>query len=128
MNLGLLGCQTSLRGLINHACGFLAIRRGRFSFPFWFCRALLRLGQHTLSGARRFGARWTPSDPYVESIIAIGEKNSDWTELARGALSIAPIFGVDMAQPRLIEGIACCLRGLIGGDARFYLRERVNDE
>ena len=80
------------------------------------------------SGAHRFGARWAPSDPYAESVIAIGEKNSDWTELARAVLSIAPIFGVDMARPLLIEGIAGCLRGLIGGDARAYLRERLNDE
>ena len=81
-----------------------------------------------LSGARRFGARWTPSDPYAESVIAIGEENSDWTELARAVLSIGPIFGVDMARPRLIEGIAGHLRGLLGGDARGYLRERLNDE
>ena len=56
-----------------------------------------------LSGARRFGARWTPSDPYAETVIAIGEKNSDWSELARAVLSIAPIFGSDMARPRLVE-------------------------
>ena len=43
-----------------------------------------------LSGARRFGARWTPSDPYAETVIAIGEKNSDWSELARAVLSMAP--------------------------------------
>ena len=42
-----------------------------------------------LSGARRFGARWAPSDPYAETVIAIGEKNSDWPELARAVLSIA---------------------------------------
>jgi mannitol-1-phosphate/altronate dehydrogenase len=81
-----------------------------------------------LSGARRFGARWTPSDPYAERAIAIGEKNSDWTELARAVLSIAPIFGVDMARPLLIGGIAGHLRSLLGGDARGYLRERLNDE
>ena len=81
-----------------------------------------------LSGARRFGARWTPSDPYAESVIAIGEKNSDWTELARAVLSIAPIFGVDMARPPVVEPVARDLRGLLGGDARGYLRERLNDE
>jgi hypothetical protein len=81
-----------------------------------------------LSGARRFGARWTPSAPYAESVIAIGEKNFDWTELTTAVLSIAPIFGVDMVRPLLTEGIAGCLRGLIGGDARAYLRERLNDE
>ena len=54
-----------------------------------------------LSGARRFGARWTPSDPYAETVIAIGEKNADWTELAKAVLAIAPIFGADMARPQV---------------------------
>jgi fructuronate reductase len=81
-----------------------------------------------LSGAHRVGTRWTPSDPYAEIVIAIGEKNSDWTELARTVLSIASIFGADMARPLLIEGIAGCLRCLLGRDARGYLRERLNDE
>jgi fructuronate reductase len=81
-----------------------------------------------LSGARRFGGRWTPSDPYAETVIAIGEKNSDWSELAKSVLAIAPIFGADMARPQLIEPIARHLRGLLGGDARCYLAERLGDE
>jgi fructuronate reductase len=81
-----------------------------------------------LSGAHRFGARWTPSDPYAETIIAIGEQNSDWSGLARAVLAIAPIFGTDMARPQLIEPIARHLRGLLGGDARGYLKERLGDE
>ena len=81
-----------------------------------------------LSGARRFGARWTPSDPYAESVIAIGEESSDWTELARAVLSMAPVFGSDMARPQVVEPVARHLRGLIGGDARAYLAERLNDE
>jgi fructuronate reductase len=81
-----------------------------------------------LSGARRFGARWTLSDPYAETVIAIGETNSDWTELAESVLAIAPIFGTDMACPQLVEPVARCLHGLLGGDARGYLRERLNDE
>jgi fructuronate reductase len=81
-----------------------------------------------LSGARRFGARWTPSDPYAESVIAIGEKNSDWTELAKAALSIAPVFGSDRARPQVVEPVARHLRGLLGGDARAYLTERLRDD
>jgi mannitol-1-phosphate/altronate dehydrogenase len=81
-----------------------------------------------LSGARRFGARWTPSDPYAERVIAIGEKNTDWIELARAALSIAPVFGSDMARPQIVEPVARHLRGLLGSDARFYLTERLNGE
>ena len=81
-----------------------------------------------LSGARRFGARWTPSDPYAETVIAIGEKSSDWSELAKAVLAIAPIFGTDMARPQLIEPIARHLRGLLDGDAGGYLKERLSDE
>jgi fructuronate reductase len=81
-----------------------------------------------LSGARRFGARWTPSDPYAKAVIAIGERNSDWSELTKSVLSIAPIFGTDMAQPELVAAIARRLRGLLGGDARGYLTERLGDE
>ncbi len=81
-----------------------------------------------LSGARRFGARWTPSDPYAETVIAIGEKSSDWPELAKAVLAIAPIFGTDMARPQLIEPIARHLRGLLDGDAGGYLKERLSDE
>jgi mannitol-1-phosphate/altronate dehydrogenase len=81
-----------------------------------------------LSGARRFGAGWTPSDPYAETVIAIGEKNSDWAELARAVLSIAPIFGADLARPQVVEPVARRLRGLLGGDAPAYLAERLNDE
>jgi fructuronate reductase len=81
-----------------------------------------------LSGAGRFGGRWTPSDPYAETVIAIGEKNYDWSELANAVLAIVPIFGTDMARPQLVEPVARCLRGLLGGDARGYLRERLNDE
>ena len=36
-----------------------------------------------LSGARRFGERWAPSDPYAETVIAIGDKEADWPELAK---------------------------------------------
>jgi fructuronate reductase len=81
-----------------------------------------------LSGARRFGARWTPSDPYAETVIAIGEENADWPELAKSVLSIAPIFGADMARPQVVEPIARHLRGLLGGDARGYLKQRLGDE
>jgi hypothetical protein len=81
-----------------------------------------------LSGARRFGARWAPSDPYAETVIAIGEKGSDWPELAKSVLSIAPIFGADMARPQVVEPIARDLRGLLGGDARGYLKQRLGDE
>jgi fructuronate reductase len=80
-----------------------------------------------LSGARRFGARWTPSDPYAETVIAIGERTADWDALAKSVLTIAPIFGTDMARPELVEPVARHLRGLLG-DARAYLAEQRADE
>ena len=41
---------------------------------------------------------------------------------------IAPIFSTDMARPQLVEPIAGHLRGLLHGDARGYLKERLGDE
>jgi fructuronate reductase len=83
---------------------------------------------YCLGGAQRFGARWTPSDPYAETVMAIGERVSDLVELAKSVLSIAPIFGSDMARPQLIDPIARHLRGLLCGDARSYLAQRLGDE
>jgi fructuronate reductase len=81
-----------------------------------------------LSGSRRFGARWTPSDPYAEAIAAMGDRISGFVELAKSVLAIAPIFGADMARPQLIDPIARHLSGLMCGDARGYLAERLGDE
>ena len=83
---------------------------------------------YCLSGARRFGARWTPSDPYAETVIAIGERNADWREVAKAVLAITSIFGRDMARPQLIDPIARDLHGLLDGDARAYLAERLSDD
>jgi fructuronate reductase len=83
---------------------------------------------YSLSGAHHFGARWTPSDPYAESVIAIGETNGEWLELAMAVLSIVPIFGANMARPQIVEPVARHLRGLLGGDARGYLAERLRDD
>ena len=60
--------------------------------------------------------------------IAIGEKNADWPELATVVLAITSIFRADMARPQVVEPIARHLRGLLGGDARGYLKQRLGDE
>jgi fructuronate reductase len=83
---------------------------------------------YCLSGARRFGARWTPSDPHADTIMAIGDRVSDTVDLAKSVLAITAIFGSDMARPQLIDPIARHLRGLLCGDARVYLAERLGDE
>jgi hypothetical protein len=73
-------------------------------------------------------ARWTPSDPYAETVMAIGDRISDTVDLAKSVLAITAIFGSDMARPQLVDPIARHLRGLLCGDARFYLAERLGDE
>ena len=83
---------------------------------------------YCLSGARRFGRRWTPDDPFAGTVIAIGEKVSDWTGLAKSVLAIAPIFGSDMVCPQLIEPVARHLQGLLSSDARGYLAGRLDDD
>jgi fructuronate reductase len=83
---------------------------------------------YCLSGAQRFGALWTADDPYAGIVIAIGEKVSDWVELARSVLAITPIFGADMTQPQLVDLVARHLRGLLGGPPRGYLVGRLSDE
>ena len=76
---------------------------------------------YVLSGARRFGRRWTPSDPWAETIVALGEQSrDDFTGLAKAILGIGAIFGT-LARPPLVEGVGAHLRGLLEGDARAYL-------
>jgi fructuronate reductase len=82
---------------------------------------------YCLSGARRFGACWTPSDPLAEMIIAMGDRMADFDELAKSTLAIAAIFGDDMTRPQMVDLVARHLRGLLG-DARGYLMERLADE
>ena len=84
---------------------------------------------YCLSGARRFGARWTPADPYA------GHGHRDRrTDLRLPSIwpnpfsPSPPIFGSDMARPQLVDPVARHLRGLLCGDARVYLAERLGDE
>ena len=75
-----------------------------------------------LAGAARFGRRWSPSDPWAETVIALGERSGeDFEGLAKSAIGIAAIFGTDLARPQLYQAIAEHLRGLLAGDARAYL-------
>jgi fructuronate reductase len=77
---------------------------------------------YCLSGARRFGKRWTPSDPWAETIIALGERSTeDFAALARAVLDIEAVFASDLATPPFAAAIGAHLRGLLAGDARAYL-------
>jgi fructuronate reductase len=73
------------------------------------------------SGARRFGARWAPSDPWGPAIIELGEREPDFAALAASILSIKDIFGGDLARPALVRAIATHLQGLLVGDPREWL-------
>ena len=83
---------------------------------------------YCLSGASRFGARWKASDPWAETIAAMGDRIADLRQLATSILSIDPIFGTDLACPQIVDPIARHLRGLLQGDPRVYLAERANDD
>jgi fructuronate reductase len=79
---------------------------------------------YVLAGARRFGKRWTPSDPWSERIIASGERaGEDFEGLAKAVLSIEAIFAADLATPPLAAAIGAHLRGLLGADPRGHLAD-----
>jgi fructuronate reductase len=82
---------------------------------------------YCLSGAPRFGRRWSPSDPWAERMIAIGQQSADFEDMAIAILGMAPIFGADLARPDLASAVASRLRGLLGSDARGYLTARLQD-
>jgi mannitol-1-phosphate/altronate dehydrogenase len=77
---------------------------------------------YCLAGAARFGRRWAPSDPWAETVIALGEQSGDdFAGLAKSVLGVSAIFGTDLASPQLSASIGAHLRGLLAGDARAYL-------
>jgi fructuronate reductase len=81
---------------------------------------------YELKGSRRFGASWKPCDPWAETIVSIGDRTGDFAEIARAVLAIPPIFGTDLSRPDLAEPVARHLEGLLGGDPRTYLTERLS--
>lgn len=76
---------------------------------------------YCLAGARRFGQRWTPDDPLASKVIAIGEENGDFAELARSLLGIRAIFRTDLAGAPVADAIGRHLAGLLSGDPRAHL-------
>jgi fructuronate reductase len=83
---------------------------------------------YCLAGAGPFGRRWRPDDPYAETLIAIGDRvRTDYAALAEAALGVKAIFGEGLATPTVIAATASHLRGLLSGDPRPYLSERLAD-
>lgn len=77
---------------------------------------------YCLCGARRFGLRWAPSDPWAPSVVAMGEEcREDFEALATRVLSIGAIFGSDLSQPAMVSAIGSHLRNLLDGDPVAYL-------
>lgn len=81
---------------------------------------------YCLCGAQRFGARWTPDDPWADRVIAIGEETgADFNALANALLRIEAIFGTDLVSSPACAAIAVHLQGLFSDDPRLYLAERL---
>ena len=77
---------------------------------------------YCLSGARRFGRRWAPSDPYAATVIAMGEQcREDFVALAKAVLGIRAIFASDLITPPMVAAIGAHLSGLLDRDPRLYL-------
>ena len=77
---------------------------------------------YCVSGARRFGRRWAPSDPCAETVIAMGEQcREDFSALAKAVLGIRAIFASDLTTPPIAAAIGAHLSGLLGRDPRLYL-------
>ncbi len=84
---------------------------------------------YCLCGARRFGRRWSPSDPWAENVIALGDHSGgDFRSLAKAILGIEAIFGTDLATAQLTAAIGAHLSGLLSNDPRAYLAQRLIHE
>lgn len=117
--IGTDGSQKIVQRLVNplrerlrqgHAPGLLAM-----AVASWMAYAL--------AGAKTFGARWTPDDPFAEAVTTIGDRTgADFPALARALLGIDAIFGADLVGSSAEAAIATHLRGLLGEDAAGYLK------
>ncbi len=82
---------------------------------------------YVAAGARRYGARWTASDPFASEIIDRAERAASFRELADAALGLAAIFGDDLREAPFVARIAGHLTGLLGPDAHSYLKRALAD-
>ncbi len=90
-------------------------------------RAIAGWIAYVAAGAKRYGERWAPSDPFAAQIIARAETTGAFVELARSVLAIGAIFGDDLADDELSQRIGRHLAGLLGSDPRGYFRGALAD-
>lgn len=82
---------------------------------------------YVAAGAKRYGARWTASDPFAAEIIARADSSGDFVALARSVLAIRAIFGDDLVGDELVGRLGGHLAGLLGPDPRGYLKQALSD-
>jgi fructuronate reductase len=80
---------------------------------------------YVLSGAERFGARWSPDDPLASRVIRIGEQTGEFAALSEALLGFEAVFGPDLAGSPASPAVAAHLRGLLSPEPRRYLAELV---
>jgi fructuronate reductase len=75
------------------------------------------------AAAPRFGARWTPSDPFAAPLRKIADETAgDLLALTQQTMAISAIFGADLPQrPHVVSTIARHLAGLLSDDPLAYL-------
>jgi len=83
---------------------------------------------YVLAGAQRFGARWAPSDPWAEKIMAIGERASDLRDAAASVLALHQIFGEGLGRTDIAAAVADDLAGLLQGEPRGHVRRLTSGE
>ena len=84
---------------------------------------------YCLCGARQFGQRWIADDPWAARVIELGEEfGSNFKAIAKAALAFNSLFAQDLAVPHIVDGLALHLAGLLAGDPRAYLAERVSHD
>jgi fructuronate reductase len=121
--IGTDGSQKIVQRLVNP----LRERLAAGQEPGFLALAVASWMAYCLCGARRFGARWRPDDPWAERVIAIGEQTGgDFAALATALLSLDAIFGADLAASPARGAIAAHLDGLLSADQRLYLAKRLS--
>lgn len=90
-------------------------------------RALAGWIAYVAAGAKRYGARWTASDPFAADIISRAETAGDFVTLSRSVLALPAIFGDDLLDDQLVGRLGGHLAGLLGPDPRLYLNQALSD-